>query len=156
MADEPIRERILQHCKTSLLGMQQTSDFHFSPKSVTRGRANPDPTKLGELPAIFFTEDDEGIEEGPNPVLSRTLPIMVEAWVQSDYEELATMANRMLADLERSMTCEANRTRGDLAIGTRITGNRIRIDEPPGSLASVQADFEIRYQTVEGDPSAIG
>ena len=152
MADEPIRERILQHCETSLGAIDGTGQYHTALMTIARGRAVAD--ALPNLPAAFLAEGDERIARDHNLLLTRELDITVEIWVRSAAGNLPTLTNRALADLERALTADPRR--GGLAVETDPTGSTSVHDEKPGVLASVQAGFTIQYRTVRGNPASIG
>lgn len=153
MADEPIRERILQHCETSLRAIDGTGAYHTALAGVARGRQVPkeDPA---DLPAAFLQEGDESFAQDTNLLVTRTLPVSVEVLLRSTAADLPTLANRAAADVERALT--ADPTRGGLARRTDITGIAITHDEAPGVLASVRCDFTIEYFTLRGDPASTG
>ncbi len=153
MAEEPIRERILQHCQTSLAAINGMGAYHHALVSIQRGKAIP-PENLTQLPAAFLDEGEETIIQDTNLLISRRLPVTVEAWLRSDTGALPTGANRMLADLERALA--ADPTRGGLAIRTELVNTTILPDEAPGVLASARAQFEIDYWTLKGNPASAG
>ncbi len=150
MASDSVRERIMEHCKTSVLGINGAGAYHLAMATVRRGELTPD----DPLPATGLSEGEETVTEGPSGLLTRILPVAVEARAQSVDVELPTLANRLLADVERSMLSDP--TRGGLAVDTRMTENTALIDEAPGVLASVRVSFEVHYRTRRGDPSAVG
>lgn len=153
MAEEPIRERILQHCETSLQAIDGTGAYHTALASIARGRQVPkeDPA---DLPAAFLQEGDEGFTQDTNLLLTRTLPVSVEVLLRSAADNLPTLANRAAADVERALTTDP--TRGGLAKRTDITGIAITNDEAPGVLASIRCDFVIEYHTLRGNPASKG
>lgn len=153
MPEEPIRERILQHCETSLGLINGTGPYHYALVSVQRGKAIP-PEDLAQLPAAFLDEGEETVTQDTNLLLMRRLQITVEAWLRSDAGALPTGANRLLADLERAVA--ADPTRGGLAIRTELVGTNIVADESPGVLASARAEFAIEYWTLKGNPASKG
>ncbi len=149
---EPIRERILQDCEQSLWQIDGSGDYHHALVDVRRGK--PVPEDLAELPVAFFDEGDETVAKDTGLLLTRTLPLTVEARLRSADGDLPTQTNRMLADVERALTTDP--TRGGLALLTNMTGNSVVKDEAPGVLASVRVDFEIQYWTRWGDPASTG
>jgi hypothetical protein len=153
MPDEPIRELILQHCEASLWEIDGTGAYHTALRTVVRGKPVPedDPSSL---PAAFLDEGDETYLQEINLLITRTLPITVEARLRSTDGALPTLANRLFADIERAITTDP--TQGGLAVRTELTASTILVDESPGILASVRAEFEITYHTRRGDPSYAG
>ena len=153
MADEPIREQILQHCEASLALIDGTGAYHHALASVGRGKpAMPEDSTL--LPIAFVDEGEEAATQDTNLLLTRRLPVTVEAWLRSDDGQLPTLANRLLADIERALG--ADPTRGGLAIRTELVNTAVISDETPGVLASARAQFEIDYWTVKGNPASKG
>ncbi len=152
MAEEPIRERILQHCEASLRTIDGTGPYHHRLAQVQRGRAVPE--DLTKLPAAFLDEGEESVSQDTNLLVTRLLPITVEAWLRSDDGDLPTQANRMLADVERALT--ADPTRGGLAIRTAALSSSLVKDEAPGVLASVRLQFEIEFRTLRAEPASKG
>jgi hypothetical protein len=153
VAEEPIRERILQQCETSLLAINGAGEYHLALATVTRGRPVP-PEDPADLPAAFLNEGDESFSQDTNLLLTRTLPVSVDVLLRSAAADLPTLANRAAADCERALT--SNPTRGGLANRTEITGITITMDEAPGVLASVRCDFVIEYRTLRGNPASKG
>lgn len=151
MATEPIREQILEQIVTTFRGLDGTDPYWSTLVAVRRGKARPD--DLSTLPRAYVTEGEETITPDM-PSLDRTLLVQVEAWLRSSENDLPTLANRMLADLERILT--ADPTRGGLALETILVEDRIETDEDPGTLAAVVARFSVRYFTAYGDPSTQG
>jgi hypothetical protein len=152
VADEPIRERILQHCATSLAAINGTGAYHLALARITRGQ--PVPGDLGDLPAAWLEEGDEPISQDTNRLLTRELPLSVTVWVRSEAGDLPTLTNRALADVERAML--ADPTRGGLAKATTMIGNAVTRDEAPGVLGSARVDFSIQYFTAWGNPASKG
>jgi hypothetical protein len=107
-----------------------------------------------KLPAAFLHEGDESYAQDINLLLTRELPVTVEARLRSDTGNLPTLANRMLADLERAIT--SGPTQDGLAVSTELTGSSIVYDEAPGVLASVRCEFLVSYRTVRGNPANKG
>ena len=153
MADESIRERILQHCEMSLHTINGTGPYWLSLAGVERGRQVPleDPA---QLPAAFLNEGDESFTQDTNLLLTRTLPVSVEILLRSAALNLPTLINRAAADVERALTSDP--TRGGLAKRTDITGITITKDEAPGVLGSVRCDFVVEYTTLRGNPASKG
>ncbi len=160
MAEEPIRERIVQQCEASLQAIDGTGPYHYALASVQRGKAVPG--DLANLPAAFLDEGDEAISQDTQLLLTRVLPIIIEVWVRSADEAwvrlaeggLPTLANRMVADVERALM--ADPTRGGLAQRTTLTRNSRVQDESPGLLAAIRVEGEIQYWTAERDPASSG
>lgn len=153
MPDEPIRERILQHCEASLALIDGAGAYHHALADVQRGQAVPD--DLTVLPAAFLQEGDEDEpEQDTNLLLRWTLPITVEGWLRSAEGNLPTLANRLLADMERALT--ADPTRGGLATKTVVTGRGTTTDAAPGTMASARLQAVITYHTRRGDPANAG
>jgi hypothetical protein len=151
--DEPIRERILQHCENSLRAIDGTEPYWSTLADVERGR--PVPGDLKRLAVAFIDEGDEAVSQDTSLLNTRLLPLTVEVRVRSDAGSLPTVGNRMLADVERALTVDP--TRGGLAKYTRLTGTSIPLqDEGPGVLASVRAQFEIQFYTRQGNPGSKG
>ena len=154
MATEPVRELIVQDCVTSLLAVNGTGDYWSILLDAVRGKLDPESPPL----TPFIDEGDEQTAPGNNPQISHTLPITVEVVVQSDDgQDLPTLVNRLIADLERALTgSETSRSRGGRATTTTMTGNSCTLDPPPGVLASVRAQFEVQYLTRLGQPELVG
>jgi hypothetical protein len=154
VASEPHREVILQACEARLLAINGTGAYHHVMATVRRGKYNP--AALGTLPAAFLQEgEEETHDEEIAGLILRTLHIFVDVWMECPAEEKpSTVANRMLADLERAFTADA--TLGGLVNNVSMTDNEVATDEPPGILAAVSAQFKIQYQTLRGDPSTQG
>lgn len=152
---EPIREQIIQACLAALAEIDGTGDYYTDLARIVRGQPAPD--ELGALPTVWLQEGDED-EPGQetNHLLRWRLPVTVEGWVRSTLTTpaLATIANRLLGDIERALT--ADPTCGGIALATTITGRSTTIDPPPGSLASVRATCVIEYTTLRGNPASVG
>lgn len=149
---ESIRERILANCATSLLAINGTGNYHHALSAVERGKAVPE--DLQNLPVAFIEEGDETYSQDTNLLLTRSLPITVEAWFRSEHGDLPTQSNRMLADLERALLVDP--LRGRLAQETTLVGNSTVRDESPGVLGSVRLQLEVQYHTLRRDPASLG
>lgn len=150
MATDAIRERILQHCEASLLVVNGIGVYQLPIRTVGRGQG--DPSNLDELPSAYLQEGVETVVDGPDPLITRILPITVIGWCLVDDETtpLATVRNRLQQDIETAIL--ADQTQGGLAVNTRYTGSRIPDDREPGSLGSVEVSFEIHYRTRYNNP----
>ncbi|MFB3816136.1 MAG: hypothetical protein ACE147_00615 [Candidatus Methylomirabilales bacterium] len=154
MPDDPIRERILQHCEASLALIDGASAYHHALAAVHRG-APPAPEDLTQLPAVWLQEGDEDEPPEDNWLLTWELPLTVDGWCRAaDGANLPTLANRLLADMERALMVD--QTRGGLARRTRITGRSITVDAVPGTMASARLQAVITYHTRRGDPANAG
>jgi len=153
VAEESIQERNLQHLKDSLWAIDGTGAYFHKLESVERGK--PDvPEDLTQLPAAFLAAGDETVVQETNLLLTRRLPVTVEAWVRSAAGDLPTLANRMIADIERALL--ADPTRGGLAIRTELLGSGKTPDESPGVLASARVEIAVHYWTLVGNPASVG
>lgn len=152
---DPVRERIVQHCETSLWAIDGTGAYYFALADVQRGKITA-PDDLTKLPAASLEEGDEAPTQDTNLLLTHVLPLGIEVWLRSGKDDppLQTLANRMLADVERALT--ADPTRGGLAKRTTPVGTSGVQDAAPGVLTSVLANFEIEYYTRQGDPASTG
>jgi hypothetical protein len=153
MANDPIRERILQHCLDSLAAINGGFPYR-SELAVPSRRGHPTAATLATLPAAFLWGGEEDLARVPNAKLSRTFTLHVEAWLRSTADELPMLAEYLLADVERALTDDP--TRGGLATATTMTHNDILTDEDPGVLARILADFLITYRTTFGSPEQAG
>jgi hypothetical protein len=153
MPSDPIRELILQDCAAALWLIDGTGAYYSTLADVQRGKAVPN--MEDPLPVAFLDEGDEDQpEEDTNLLLKWSLPIAVKGWLRSADESLHTLANRLLADIERAIC--ADPTRGGLAKRITITSRGITTDEAPGTLASVQVQFLVQYYTLRGNPASKG
>lgn len=158
MASASIRERILAHVATSLALINGAGAYThaLAPTAIARGKASADVLDAA-LPAAWIDVGDEDVLRVPNGKLSRTLPVAVEAWIKApaaQLEELPTLAEAMLADLERALTADG--TRGGLATSTVLTATRVLVDSPPGTLAQVLITVTVAFRTVIGSPEQAG
>ncbi len=155
---DPIREQIAANRATALEAIDGTGAYHNALAiDPVRGPAPASPEDLTELPVVYLQDGDEGNpDEGTGGLLRWTLPLTVEGWLRAGDATtgLPTLANRLLADIERAMmtspTCEG------LAKKLVITGRSTTVDVPPGSLATVRVTFEVQYTTKIGDPASKG
>ncbi len=153
MAAEPIRELILQDCESSLGAIDGTGAYHHALVSVERGKPAV-PEDLKALPAAFIQEGEEMNVQDINLLVSRRLSITVEMWVRSDQDDLPTLTNRALGDLELALM--ADLTRGGQAIDTEVTGRTVELDERPGVLGTARLQCAIDFQTLKKNPASKG
>jgi hypothetical protein len=152
MASESIRELILQHCETSLAAVNGVGSYQLDLETVSRGQGAP--SNLDVLPAARIAEGTESVTNGPDPLITRTLPITVTGWVRVSDDSLvslATLRNRMQQDIETALLTDW--TRGGLAVNTRLTGSRTPDDDEPDVLGSVEVSFELLYRTRHNNPT---
>lgn len=150
MATASVRERILQHIETHLRDIDGLGDYHNRVETVERRQAEP--SNLDVLPAIHLREGEEIITEGPNPLLTRMLTVVVAGWIRGAADlGLATCRNQLLADIERAVLADA--TQGGLAVDTHLTGSLIEEDPEPGAIGALTLTFVVHYRTVRGNPA---
>lgn len=155
MATDSIRERILQNRKAALALINGTGDYHIALGTVARSQEPP--SNLDALPAAHLTEGDEEVTEGPHPLVTRMLAVIVRGWIMAADAyadmELATLENRLLADIERAMLTEP--TCGGLANIVSLTGSVINPDDEKDLTGNLSAAFLIQYQTQRDDPASL-
>lgn len=155
MANEPIRERILQDIAAALGLVAGQGAYHHQLVSVVRAAA-PAPAALDVLPGAWITEGEETLAPGPLPRLTRHLAVTVEALLgatDSKDAGLATLVNYLLADIERALTADPQR--GGLAVDTAPVSNAVTLDPEPGVLAAVTVTFLVHYRTRYGAPDLV-
>lgn len=152
MADESIREQIVANAATALAAINGSGDYHTALETIARSQLVP--RNLDALPATHVREGEERIVDGPDPLITRILSLHVLGWIAREVDEpdaLATMKNRLQADIERAVLTDP--TRGGLAVNTRVAGSPAVDDLEADHLGAVQVDFEVLYRTRTHDPA---
>jgi len=155
MATESIRERILQDVETSLAAITGTGEYHIALAEDGVDRGQLPPSNLDRLPALRVSEGEEEVIEGPTPYITRMLSVTVRGWISVPDESLdvplPTLANRLMADIERAML--AGPTRGGLAQDTILVGSLIHDDDEKDVIGSVSVTFRVQYRTLRNNPA---
>lgn len=146
---ESVRERILQNIQTTLEGINETAGYNFTVGRVERMRAVP-LAEDSEFPALFIYETSERIAQGPNPLLTKELTVIIQTWLRSGDNDLSVQMNGITADIETAMFADVKR--GGLAVDTDVVEHVFMLDTPIEVLAALHSVFIIHYRTVEGNP----
>jgi len=149
---QSVRERILQNIEAALRTIVEGDVYNFTVRQVERTRVTPLLENL-EFPALFIFEMPERLTQGPNPLMTKELVIVIQAWIRSGDDDLSVQVNGLLADLEVALL--ADKTRGGLAVDTLFSEHSIYLDTPIDVLAATHTIFTVHYRTVEGDPYTV-
>mgnify|MGYP001293408630 CR=1 FL=1 len=110
---------------------------------------------LDGLPAVRLAEGPEAVTQGPVPLVSRQLELLVRGWIRCELDgmtDLATVRTRLQQDVETAILTDP--TRGGLAVDTWLTGARALEDPEPDQLAALEVTFLVLYRTRYNDPTS--
>ena len=144
-----IRENINVNLITSAKQMTKGAGYHYDWGSFFRHLAPDEPE---DVPAYGQQDTGEFISQIIYPLHERVLTVEIRGYhYVSDPTQAGTVANYLLADLERMLMQDI--TRGGLAVDTRLIRNDTFIGYPATNGVTVAIVSEIDYRTLLTDPN---
>lgn len=144
-----VREQICVNMIETAKQMTEGAGYNFTWGSFFRHLAPDEPE---DVPAFGMQDTGESTTQLVFPIHDRTLTVEVRGYhYVPDPEQAGTVANHMIADLERVLMQDV--TRGGLAVDTRLIRNDTFIGYPATNGVTVSIVAEIDYRTLLTDPN---
>lgn len=156
MADS-VRELIMKHVRTTLLGVTTAAGYMNQLQSVQRFQQ--DGQQLADVPMAVLVEGGDDVDsERPIELTARALTLSVVVIHRQDpavdTRSASEVMNSLIADVQKAM--QVDQTRGGLAINTIEQGIG-EIDVQEGEPELVQAiSYRILYRHRRVDPTIVG
>lgn len=143
---DSVRKKIFQNLEAALEGVQALRHRGF-------GLWIPDDPELGrkQQPSAAVLPIDENSEFLPDEIHVETLKVAIRVVVDQTHQHAGYELEDILGDVHRAVM--ADLTRGGLADDTRKLGTRWLFLDQTFPQAGADLIFEVKYQTVESDPS---
>lgn len=149
-----VRERIIENIVSTLQGITVANGYHVDIVSVQR--QEPGGAVRKSTPFILVQEGGEEAKDGPNPMSTKMLDIVVTAVTSRDEDYSAPLdetLNVLRGDVETALM--QDRTRGNLAVLTSPVGSMPAEYHDKGGVASpgVAILFSVTYRHHYQDPT---
>ncbi len=151
---ESIRERLLQAVHAALSAISRENGYALDLASVERTRTTPMALDSGAFPCVFIYEGQQTVSDGPLPLRTKRLQVVLQAWVKSADNDLSVAVNTLAAAIEQAM--DADRTLGGLAVDVSYDDDDVAIQLEPEVLACIHMTYTLHYRTRVGNPAAAG
>lgn len=149
-----VREQILEHVRTTLLGINGTGDFFSTIQVVTR--INEAAPNAPTFPRIVIAEPDEQVgEHGAQWISKSTMNLNLVAWDRVSGSTAGRRISELIADVQRAMTADIRR--GGLAQWTYLR-EIVPLEMPLGEsvgVIGVLLRWEIHYRWKTQDPNTV-
>jgi hypothetical protein len=152
------REQIVADLQTTLQGVTTANGYQNTLVEVVREPRSPEHAQAYPFATLLEINErkQEGGELSPYGLLGCLLDCVVVVWAREphDSEKLAPEANELLADVKRALMVD--KTRGGLAITTRMLGNEPDTDETGLPFGTHSARVQVWYRHSRTDPTLVG
>ena len=150
-----VRESILEHLRTTLVGITTANGFYNDIQSVQRWRQQGN--SLVAVPCIVINAGPEEKDPVPNPFMTCRFTVYLDVWARqddADPQSTDTILNSLLGDVEKAVVFDI--TRGGFAKDTNIKSNTLFETLEGQPFSGVVMELEIIYQHKQGDPEVAG
>lgn len=152
-----VRESILANVKTTLQGIAPggTPAAGYSTAIKQVFRWGTDPTLIQDFPVVVLGDVNEAYTQNSNPLLHRTLTVVIEGWHRIEFETddvVGGVVTAFVADLEKALMQDV--TRGGFAVDTILKGNEAYVEAGGAPLLMVSVTAEIKYRTSLTNPAS--
>lgn len=149
-----IGRRIDQNVVATLAAITVANGYQTDVLAVLEGLITPDGQPTPFL--CVHRPEPETYEELAYPLITRMRTYRIFGCVQAQEgagHGREAEIEKLLADLEKALL--ADRTRGGLAVDTRLLSNQVWTDEPGEPWNEVQLAVRVHYRTKRGDPFTV-
>ena len=151
---ETVRERIVEHIKTTLEGITVANGYNFDFSESTVQRWSMHGNSMVNLPMVIISPGNEEEKSEPLSFEECTLTVYLDIFYVTEENEPVstdTYLNRLQGDIKKAIL--ADHTRGGHAIDTNVLGTTPFETTEGQHFAGIIIELEIKYQHIRTDPT---
>lgn len=150
-AGSPVKERVLEHVKTTLAAI--ASPAYFTDVVAVKRQTSENPyvaLDQAEFPAVLISVPTTSYDDGVNGILSASTNVSLRLVVQAR-EGVSSNIEQFISDVKAALL--ADWTRGGLALDTKIVGDEVLVPEEVTGYAVADVSLTLRWRHLYSDPN---